>query len=157
MDTARSSEGKTRQQKTARSQRSGHPQRLSSASSPNQSSFSRVSLVGVIFTIIYLLCESVERVRSHKPNNSHSTGSRTDLHVSKALTPFSRPIPLSFIQPHGELDRSDDGYLPILGRTVSALRPHEREIDFASIYPRPGQISSHLHIPRPHVRSKDEL
>ena len=54
-------------------------------------------------------------------------------------------------------DRSGDGYLPTLGRTVSALRPDERVIDSASIYLRPGQILSHLHIPRPRVQSKDEL
>ena len=54
-------------------------------------------------------------------------------------------------------DRFDDGYLPTLSRTVSALRPDERVIDSVSICPRPGHISSRLPIPRPHVRSKDEL
>jgi hypothetical protein len=54
-------------------------------------------------------------------------------------------------------DRFDDEYLPTLGRTVSALRPDERVIDSVSICPRPGHILSRLHIPRPHVRSKDEL
>jgi hypothetical protein len=54
-------------------------------------------------------------------------------------------------------DRFDDEYLPTLGRTVSALRPDERVIDSVSIFPRPSHILSRLHVPRPHVRSKDGL
>ena len=59
--------------------------------------------------------------------------------------------------PMANSDRFDGGYLPTLGRTVSALRLDEHVIDSVSICPRPGHILSRLHIPRPHVPSKEEL
>lgn len=79
-----------------------HPYRRSVSESANQSSFSRISSAVDVLIIVDLLWVSIMQAISYQlPNNEHP-----DSQLSYASTPFSRPIPLSFIPPLHHKKRS---------------------------------------------------